>query len=229
MVCYLTFCQGPIYCPTWLLIIVVQSSASLSTSAMPESSIPSRGSRGTRGGRGSARGRGGKAHAPGKIFWHVSDDAVEPDPANTPPKRKANYVNNTYSLTTSGAFSSRLTYVNADASPKRHRSIANSEWIHTPPTPSDISDEYPWMDPAYDDFMLQVSVNPPKRKRTAGVSGPLPYWTHILTPSFRIIRLRCFYPIVPSFWQNFCGWKEGLVASITRAHVAMSRNHLFDA
>jgi hypothetical protein len=131
------------------------------------SRVPSRGTRSARGARGSARGRGSKSSSSGRIIWHhVQDSKATDDTAQT---TKANYLSNVYTVSESGSFSSRTAYVAAEASPKKRRILTNTEWNQTPASePLEVND-FPWMDPDYDEFMLQVTVEPPKRKRAPGV------------------------------------------------------------
>jgi hypothetical protein len=127
------------------------------------SSCPPRGSRSTRGARGSARGRGSKHHTTGRIIWHPVDSA-EDNPHTTPPKRRANYLNNTYTASSSGRLSSRTSYISATTSPKKQRIHSEPQWNQSLPIAADEDDQF-WKDPAYSDFLQDSATNLPKPKQ----------------------------------------------------------------
>lgn len=136
----------------------------------------SRGSKSIRGARRSARSRGNNHSQSSRnrssplIIWHTTDTEQHGVTGNTSSsKRKSSFLSSLYTLRQSGGISTRTSYLSADTSPKkRSKATSSIDWVEA--LPSEQVDEYPWMDPDYNDYLLDITVDCPKRIRTRGVS-----------------------------------------------------------
>jgi hypothetical protein len=115
------------------------------------------------------------------VKWHTIQPEAEGATSEDPPKKKKKVKHDVFTHRQTGGVSSRTSFVNVNASPTKSQRHNRSgiDWIETPcDTPDE--QELCWVDPDFQDYIDDVSINPRKRKRTAGVR------VHFTSPALRV-------------------------------------------
>jgi hypothetical protein len=177
--------------------------------------------RGHTGSRGHAQARGSRHSA--TVRWHTVQPEVEVADED-PPRKKQKIKHGDFTHSQSGGVSSRTSFVNVNASPTKSQRHARSDidWIETPCDTSG-DQELCWVDPDFQSFIEDFSVNPPKRKRTAGVS-PFLITITICSPTGRMTLFDCSYRKSRHFWMTSSGSKAVATLHTAPAHIAAYTN-----
>jgi hypothetical protein len=174
--------------------------------------------------RGSRAAKGSSA----SVRWHTIQPEAEGAASDDPPKKKKKIQHDVFTQRQTGGVSSRTSFVNANASPmKSQRHKQTVDWIETPCDNPD-KQELCWVDPDFQDYIEDISINPRKRKRTAGVRVYFTSPACCVTIYFpRMTLFDCLYPKSPHFLTSSSDWKAAETLHMPYVHSAPSMNRRF--